>query len=68
MFEQVRGAFNKLITLLENPKTSSDLKEKGPITASSGNHALACLHAMKTLGLKGRFHSKCNFVFTMNVD
>ncbi|XP_013390769.1 uncharacterized protein LOC106159121 isoform X2 [Lingula anatina] len=47
---KARGAFNKLSKLLEEDPA---VKEQGPITSSSGNHALACTHAMQTLGVQG---------------
>ncbi|XP_064608125.1 L-threonine ammonia-lyase-like isoform X2 [Liolophura sinensis] len=44
---KVRGAFNKLCLLQEQ----CEVREKGALSASTGNHALACTVAMKTLGI-----------------
>jgi threonine dehydratase len=44
---KVRGAFNKLLSLTD------DEKEKGIITASTGNHGAATAYALKTLDAKG---------------
>ncbi|XP_076090599.1 L-threonine ammonia-lyase-like isoform X1 [Mytilus galloprovincialis] len=43
---KVRGAFNKLLQLLE---TNPEIRKTGVYTASSGNHGLACLQAAKVL-------------------
>jgi threonine dehydratase len=45
---KIRGAFNKLLSLPEK------MKEKGIITASSGNHGVAVSFALRKLGLKGK--------------
>ena len=37
---KIRGAFNKLLTL---SAASDVIKQKGIITASSGNHGMACV-------------------------
>ena len=37
---KLRGAFNKIMSLKER---EPDILEKGFTTASSGNHALACV-------------------------
>ena len=37
---KVRGAFNKLLQLLE---TNPEIRKTGVYTASSGNHGLACV-------------------------
>jgi len=37
---KIRGAFNKLLLLVEN---NPETRQKGVITASSGNHGLACV-------------------------
>lgn len=47
---KLRGAFNRLLTL------SKKHKEKGIITASSGNHAAAVTYAMQKLGIKGQIY------------
>ena len=46
---KLRGATNK-IRLLQD-KQKDELEDNGIITASSGNHALACAHACLQLGL-----------------
>ncbi|XP_064614061.1 L-threonine ammonia-lyase-like [Liolophura sinensis] len=45
---KVRGAYNKLCVLSES---DPELKSKGAVAASSGNHALGCTIAMKRLGI-----------------
>ncbi|XP_022335210.1 L-threonine ammonia-lyase-like [Crassostrea virginica] len=45
---KIRGAFNKLLTL---SAASDVIKQKGIITASSGNHGMACVEAGGTLGI-----------------
>lgn len=45
---KIRGAFHKLLSLPEEEKN------KGIITASSGNHGLAVSYALRKLGLKGK--------------
>ncbi len=45
---KIRGAFNKLLSL------SEDKKNKGIITASSGNHGMAVSYALQKLGLRGK--------------
>ena len=47
---KVRGALNKLLSL------SEEEKEKGIVTASSGNHALAVAHGLKQLKLPGAIY------------
>lgn len=44
---KLRGAFNKILSL------SEDEREKGCVTASSGNHGAACAYAMQKLGVRG---------------
>ena len=51
---KTRGAFNKLLSL------SKKEKEKGVITASTGNHALGVAYALKTLGYKGTIYLPTN--------
>lgn len=43
---KIRGAFNRILSLEENEKN------RGVITASSGNHGLAVAYAAKKLGIK----------------
>ncbi|XP_033751139.1 putative threonine dehydratase [Pecten maximus] len=45
---KARGAFNKMLMLAER---GPEFKEKGVITASSGNHGLGCLAACKRTGI-----------------
>ncbi|XP_048737088.1 L-threonine dehydratase catabolic TdcB-like isoform X2 [Ostrea edulis] len=45
---KIRGAFNKLMKL---SSAGDVIKQKGIITASSGNHGMACVEAGKTLGI-----------------
>jgi len=47
---KLRGAMNKLLSLLKKDK------EKGVITASSGNHGAAFAYGLKKLGLKGTIY------------
>lgn len=47
---KLRGAFNKLLSLTETER------QRGIITASTGNHGLATAHALKTLGIKGTIY------------
>ena len=44
---KIRGAANKLLSIPES------LKKNGIITASSGNHGIACAHMLQTLGITG---------------
>lgn len=44
---KIRGAMNKLLSL------SEEEKERGIVTASSGNHGLAVAYSLKKLGIKG---------------
>lgn len=44
---KARGAFNKLLALDQAER------ERGIVTASTGNHALATAHALATLGIRG---------------
>ena len=44
---KARGAFNKLLSL-----TNAE-RSRGIVTASTGNHALATVHALATLGIAG---------------
>ncbi|OWF39028.1 uncharacterized protein LOC110465591 [Mizuhopecten yessoensis] len=45
---KARGAFNKILMIAER---SPESKQKGVITASSGNHGLGCLAACKRAGI-----------------
>lgn len=45
-----RGAMNKLLALTE------DEKREGVVTASSGNHGLACAYAFRHLGISGTIY------------
>ncbi len=45
---KIRGAFHKLLSL------PAEKKNKGIITASSGNHGMAVSYALQKLGLKGK--------------
>ncbi|GAB1597363.1 uncharacterized protein LOC115229316 isoform X1 [Argonauta hians] len=45
---KVRGAFNKLCLLKDS---DPDIYKRGAVTASTGNHALACTEAMNRLGI-----------------
>ncbi|XP_069137367.1 L-threonine ammonia-lyase-like [Argopecten irradians] len=45
---KARGAFNKMLMIAEK---DPDVKQKGVITASSGNHGLGCLAACKRIGI-----------------
>ena len=47
---KLRGAFNRLLTLTDQEK------ERGVITASSGNHGAAITYALRILGLKGAIY------------
>ena len=44
---KLRGAMNKLLSL------STSEKEKGIVTASTGNHGAAVAYGLKTLGING---------------
>ncbi len=44
---KARGAFNKLLSLTESERA------RGVVTASTGNHALATVHALAVLGIAG---------------
>jgi threonine dehydratase len=44
---KARGAFNKLLSLSDGERT------RGVVTASTGNHALATVHALAILGIDG---------------
>lgn len=45
---KLRGAFNKVCLLKEK---SDNIAQKGAVSASTGNHALACTEAMNQLGV-----------------
>jgi threonine dehydratase len=45
---KLRGAFNRLLQLTDEEK------ERGIITASTGNHGIAVTYALRKLGLKGK--------------
>ncbi|XP_062610988.1 L-threonine ammonia-lyase-like [Saccostrea cucullata] len=45
---KIRGAFNKLLKMSSDSDT---VKERGIITASSGNHGMACVEAGMKLGI-----------------
>lgn len=45
---KLRGAFNKILSV------EPEAREKGVVTASSGNHGAAVAHVVKQLGLQGK--------------
>lgn len=51
---KARGALNACLALLEDPARSADVREKGVITHSSGNHGQAVAWAAQACGLPCR--------------
>ncbi len=47
---KARGSMNKILSLTDEER------ERGVVTASTGNHALGCARAMETVGVKGTIY------------
>eukprot|EP01134_Creolimax_fragrantissima_P008305 CFRG8305T1 len=50
---KARGAFNKVLRRKETQVNADDSGKWAIVTASTGNHALACAHALSATGQKG---------------